>query len=296
MQNRTTVGERSESELRLYSATPVNYLASDPYNLLHGTWGAGLGRSERRLFPGVTALVLGAIGLWGWSTRKTMVAMIGAVGLMISLGFNTPLYGWLRELVFTYRGLRAPARAGVLVMLAIALLAAWGWASVLARRPRWRVVGTGLVLSLLTVEYASLPPGWLELPVRPPAVARWLAVQPRSVVVEFPLPGADALHTIYDGFYMFASTVHWQKILNGYSGFYPRSYLELLERTRDFPSDEAVAYLRQRDVDLIVLHGGFMKPDAFGQMAAALAARPDLEEVAQFPEPGGGDLVFRLRR
>jgi len=296
VQNRGTVGERSETELRQYSATPVNYLASDPYNLVHGRWGSGLGRSERRLFPGVAALVLGAIGLWGWSSRKTMVTVIGAVGLVVSLGLNTPLYGWLRELVFTYRGLRAPARAGILVMFAIAVLAAYGWAFILARRPRWRVAGTALVLSVLVVEYAAMPPGWLELPRRPPAVADWLAQQPRSVVVEFPLPRADALHTIYDGLYMFASTAHWQPMLNGYSGFYPRSYLELLERTRDFPSDETIAYLRQRQVDLIVLHGRLMKPDAFGDMAAALAARSDLDEVAQFPEPGGDDLVFRLRR
>lgn len=296
VQNRGTVGERSESEMLRYSATLVNYLASDPYNLVHGRWGAGLGSSERRLFPGVAALVLGAIGLWGWSSRKTMVMAIGAVGLVISLGLNTPMYGWLRELVFTYRGLRAPARAGILVMLAIALLAAYGWAFILARRPRWRVVGTGLILSMLVVEYAAMPPGWLELPRRAPAVASWLAQQPRSVVVEFPLPRADALHTIYDGLYMFASTVHWQPILNGYSGFYPRSYLELLERTRDFPSDESITYLRRRQVDLIVLHGRLMKPDAFGDIAAALAARSDLQEVAQFPEAGGDDLVFRLRR
>ena len=36
LQNRDTVGERSASELRLYSAMPVDYLASDPYNRLHG--------------------------------------------------------------------------------------------------------------------------------------------------------------------------------------------------------------------------------------------------------------------
>jgi hypothetical protein len=95
---------------------------------------------------------------------------------------------------------------------------------------------------------------------------------------------------------MYASTFHWQPMLNGYSGFYPRSYLELLEETRDFPEEAALDYLKRRGVELIVLHGRFMKPDQLGDWAARLIARPDIEQVAQFPEQGGDDIVFRLRR
>jgi hypothetical protein len=182
------------------------------------------------------------------------------------------------------------------VMLAVSLFAAYGWAAILRRRPWLRVVGTAAVLGMLTIEYLTLPTEWLALSPRPPALARWLAQQPRSVVVEFPLPRADALHTIQDGIYMYVSIFHWQPLLNGYSGFYPRSYLELLEREREFPSDDAMAYLRERQVELIVLHGRYIKPDEFGRWAATLAARPDVEQIAQFPESGGDDLVFRLRR
>jgi hypothetical protein len=215
---------------------------------------------------------------------------------VLSLGLNTPVYGWVRELVFTYRGLRAPARAGILVMLAISLFAGYGWAAILARHPRWKLVGTGLVMAVLTLEYVTIPGELLPLPNRPPALAHWLSQQSPTVVVELPLPRADALHTIQDGLYMYASTFHWQPILNGYSGFYPRSYLELLDQIRDFPEGHVIHYLKQRRVDLIVLHGRFLKPDEFGRWAAALAARGDIEQVAQFPEAGGDDLVFRLRR
>jgi hypothetical protein len=148
----------------------------------------------------------------------------------------------------------------------------------------------------MLLEYVTVPGGWLVLPTRPPAIARWLARQPRSVVVEFPLPRADALHSIQDGMYMYASIFHWQPLLNGYSGFYPRSYIELIEQARDFPSDASLTYLRQRRVDLIVLHGRFLNPDEFGSWTAMLAARPDLDQVAQFPEALGDDIVFRLRR
>ena len=35
------------------------------------------------------------------------------------------------------------------------------------------------------------------------------------MVAEVPFARADALHTIYDGLYMFNSTWHWQPIVNG---------------------------------------------------------------------------------
>ena len=95
---------------------------------------------------------------------------------------------------------------------------------------------------------------------------------------------------------MFRSTVHWQPILNGYSGFFPKSYLELTERMKTFPSDEAVAYLKQRGVDLVVIHGGLMPPDRLGDVTAKLLLRPDFSAVAQYQERRGPDMVFRLLR
>ncbi len=73
------------------------------------------------------------------------------------------------------------------------------------------------------------------------------------MTIEFPVPSPHALDVIYDGLYMYASTFHWQPILNGYSGFYPQSYLELLERMQGFPDEPSIDYLKRRGVDLIVL-------------------------------------------
>jgi hypothetical protein len=296
LQNRDSVGERNPDQVQQYSATPVNYLSTLPENIVHGWWSSPLGRSERRLHPGFVALVLAAVGLYGWHARKTTLLTLGVVGFILSLGVNTPLYEVLRDTVFTYRGLRAPARASILVFLAIAVLAGYGWATILARRPRWATAGTAAVIAVLSVEYATLPREWMTLSSRPSATARWLAQQPRQVLVEFPLPRADSLHTIYDGLYMYASTFHWQPMLNGYSGFYPRSYIELTEEMREFPSDGAIAYLKRRQVDLIVLHGAYMSPGLFGYWASKLQAHQDVDAVAEFPESRGRDLVFRLRR
>ena len=39
-----------------------------------------------------------------------------------------------------------------------------------------------------------------------------------------------------------------------------------------------------------------MTPEEFGEMTAALLARPDIEAMAQFPQQMGSDVVVRLRR
>ncbi len=91
---------------------------------------------------------------------------------------------------------------------------------------------------------------------------------------------------------MFNSTWHWQPIVNGYSGFFPRTFIELAEQTAAFPDDRSIAYLKQRGVDLLVIHGSLMSPDEFGEMTAALLARPDIEATAQFEERLGRTSCF----
>src|SRR5688572_12715304 len=125
--NRVTLGERLESDIHLYSATLGNYLATTPANVVHGEWSAPFGQSERFLFPGVLAIALAALGLHAIDRRRVTLITLGAIGFMLSLGLNTPFYQLLRAVVLPYRGLRAPARASILVFMALAALGAYGW-------------------------------------------------------------------------------------------------------------------------------------------------------------------------
>jgi hypothetical protein len=141
--NRTTLGERLERDILLYSATPWNYLATHEANVVHGGWSAGFGRPERRLFPGAIAIAIAAAGLLAFDRRRATLIVIGVSGFVISLGFNTPFYELLRASVFPYRGLRAPARASILLFLAIAGLVAFGWARLMrGRSPRVTTIAT----------------------------------------------------------------------------------------------------------------------------------------------------------
>jgi hypothetical protein len=220
-----------------------------------------------------------------------------ATGFVLSLGFNTPFYDLLRSVLFPYRGLRAPARAAILVFVAIAGLAAYGFArGARARSRATAAVAATVLATLMLFEYRTELRHWLELPARPPQYAAWLAAQPRSVVIQVPFATADRLDRIPDGLYMFDSTFHWQPMVNGYSGFYPRSFLELADVMETFPDERSIAALKTRGVEFIVVHGGLLGADRYGEVTAALLARPDTTAVAQFDEPRGSDMVFKLQR
>lgn len=294
--NRGSLGERDPRDIQAYSATLQNYLATPTANVLHGGWSGGLGENERRLFPGAVALAIAAIGVIGLERRRATLLAVGALGFVISLGVNTPFYSWLTSVLFIYNGLRAPARASILFFLALAGLVAFGWSRLEPRLQRWTPAATVVVAAALLAEYATVQANWYVPGPRPPAVYEWLAQEPRSVVLELPLTTADRLDIVPDGIYMFRSTAHWQPILNGYSGFFPKSYLELTERMKTFPDDTSIAYLKTRQVDLVVIHGGLMAPDAFGALTSDLMTRSDFELTRQFAEPRGRDVAFRVLR
>jgi hypothetical protein len=238
-----------------------------------------------------------AAGFMTIDKRRTTLVAMGAIAFIISLGLNSPFYEPLRAIFFPYRGLRAPARASILLYLAIAGLGAYGWARLMRGRGKTTAtIAAVLMASALLAEYRTSMTKWLTINERPAEVYRWLATQPRSVVAEVPFSRAERLDSIPDGLYMLNSTWHWQPIVNGYSGFYPKTFIELSEKTKDFPDEESIAYLKNRGVDLLVIHGGLLGPQAFGEMTAALLARTDVDAMAQFEEERGIDMVFRLHR
>jgi hypothetical protein len=296
MLNRNSLGERDPRDIQAYSATLWNYLSTPNENVLHGGWSGRLGQNERRLFPGVIALAIAAVGVIGLERRRLTLLAVGAIGFVISLGLNTPLYSLLTSVLFIYNGLRAPARASILVFLALAGLVAFGWSRIESRLKGWGPAAAVAVALALLAEYANVQSAWYIAAPRTPEVYTWLATQPRSVVLELPVTTADRLDLVPDGIYMFRSTEHWHPILNGYSGFFPRSFIELTEQMKTFPDEASIAYLKSRQVDLVVVHGGLMAPDAFGAMTTSLMTRPDFEVKGQFAEQRGPDMVFRLKR
>ena len=291
------VGERSIDEVDRGSANVRDYARAHPDNALYGQRDhPGIG--ERRLFPGYVAPALAAAGLAPPTTWIVLAyAAATAVSVDLSLGVNAPGYRWLYRWLWPFRAVRVPARFAMLAGLTLAVLAGFG----VARLCRGRSVSIQIAIVALSIGLVALEsrPHSLELSEladRAPAVYTWLAAQPRGVVCEYPVGNLQGRAGPQDATYMYYATRHWQPLVNGYSGFAPPSYLELLDRLRTFPDDGAMTYLRERGVTYLLVHSPFYIRGDFAADVRALKARADVESVGRFPWKGGGVTeVFRVR-
>jgi hypothetical protein len=253
LESRGLVGTRKMDEVQGWSPTIASYAVPQHRNWLYGDPPNDVDPFEHVLFPGIAALILAAAGILHRPRRHAIAyAVLLVLAFNLSLGLNGFLYPLLYDWVWPYRGLRVPARMFVMVSVAFSVLAAFGATRLAASRPGF-VAGLVLVV-LAVVETVSLP---LPLQPTPPVPAKtyaWLARQPIAPVLEWPTPVPEHLGATEDARYMYYSTLHWQPLLNGYSGHHPDSFLRLLHGIRSFPAPDAIAYLGPRGVRYVILH------------------------------------------
>jgi hypothetical protein len=291
---RENVGERPESEIRFYSATPRNYLAAHPQNVLFGPHTSSLGGQERELFMGFFVPLIALVGLWPPLSAARIAYALGLVlAFDVSLGFNGMLYPWLHEYVLPYRGLRVPARMAMVVGLGLAILAGYGAARLLRIVPGRRANAALFLLLALVVsaEYRSVPM-LKKVWTNPPPIYDALPAQSSSVLLELPLLQPDiSLEPIY----MYFSTFHWNALVNGYSGFSPPSYQQLHEHMEHFPDEVSIAELRRRGVTHVVVHGAlYARAGEYEQMVARLDRCEQLRHVTDVQWQGRQTRMYRL--
>ena len=292
--NKSMVGDRGVAAVQFYSADGSDYLKPLFRSLVYGRWAEG-GNPERQLFPRIMPVVLATAALWPpLSVARIAYALALVTALDGSFGLKGSYYPLLYSYVAPYRGLRVPARFSILVGLTLAVLAGYGAARMFERWPRRRMLLTAVTLGLLMVEAMPRMPLERVWPEPPPIYAS-IATEPSAVLAEFPMPTAPLAY-FFDTRYLYFSTFHWHPIVNGNSGYFPKSYEELTERERDFPSDAAIAYLRSRGVDYFTVHGAFLDPGKFRSIVDTLAAKPDIPLVVAAPWEGSESRLYRLRR
>ena len=291
------VGERSVEEVARGSATPRDYLQANPDNAMHGD-DRRPGVGEHRLFPGYVAPALAVASLVPPISPLALGYLAGAATTFdLSLGLNGVGYRWLYERVPGFRALRVPARLGMFFGLTLSVLAGFGVARVVrARKPVVQMTVVLIAVALVTLDSRSRPLDLSQLPDQSPAVYTWLAQQPAAVVCEYPVGNLQGRAGPQDATYMYYSTRHWRKLVNGYSGFTPPSYDDLLDHLRDFPSASSIAYLRGRAVTLLLVHSAFYIRGDFDADVRELRSRTDVQWIAAFPWKGGHRTeVFRIR-
>ena len=291
---RAVVGERQRGEVLAYSATRADYVTVSPRSRLYGGVLPAGENGERHLFPGLTALAFAGVAL-----VPPFSPMAGAAlgGLFVSvdgaLGVNGAVFSWLYDWVPPFRGFRAPARFSTVIGLFLSLLAAFGLARLLGRHPgRSRRLVAAAVIALAVFELQpSL--GLLPLETRPPAIYGALPDRGDAVLVELPVEDAP---NPWDFIYIYNSTFHHRRLLNGSSGFVPPAYLAVVDASRAFPSAGSIDALRLLGADFAVVHGDFFEPDRYRAIVDALDGRSDVTLVAGRPSPRGReDRLYRLR-
>jgi hypothetical protein len=270
---------RRYEDVLQFSAEPLDYLRPSAYNkVFYVDYLPKQLRSEKALFPGVLAIVLGGIG-WAATRRKkksdgepvdraarafflvlTISGFVLSLGPRLQIGEETTIvlpYAFLYHHVPGFQGLRVPARITVLFLLGLAVFAGWGMAWFLSQVDRWKrgwqhAAGVGVIL-LLILDYQTyslariLPPA----PTIPP-VYTWLATQPGDFgILELPIHEDITKESIR----MYYSTSHWKDLANGFSGWWPNDYWVLVGRMRYFPTSGILRFLeRDAPVKLILIH------------------------------------------
>jgi hypothetical protein len=177
-------------------------------------------------------------------------------------------YAWLYHHVPGFDGLRVPARFGMVATLSLCVLGGGGLHS-LTRRTRhpgpWLAAAALLVLAeggvaplpLNATEAPNVyaePDRRLYIDGRPPAVYEALrALPPDAVVLELPLGFAR-----WDVRAVFYSTVHWRRLVNGYSGGTPQQYATTSAALSRLETEPSVAWsgLRATGATHVVVHRG----------------------------------------
>lgn len=231
-------------------------------------------------------------------TRETTIfyTMLGAIFFWASFGPKAGLYTALYYTIPVFSFLRAPARFGIMIALALAVLMAIAVRDLLARTAaRTATIVVASLGCLLAAELTTVPLILVEAEKPDPAY-RLLATAPQGALVELPFfyrrPDFPR-HAEY----MLMSTYHWQPLINGYSDHIPMDFREIAVPLSSFPSTEAFKLLHQRRTRYVAFHWRFYdqrstervkeRIESYKQFLTPLSQTPAvwLYEISSWPEP-----------
>jgi hypothetical protein len=213
-------------------------------------------RRLRRLAPWLVmtgVAVLFSLGPYLWPS--TAAAPDGLAGLV-----RLP-YAYVSRLLLL-DSVRAPARFGVVVLLGIAVLAAFSLVRLLrlVRGRHLRRAAVGLVALAMAVEYAVvIPVVTVPWGATLPQAYRYLEAHPGGPVVEMPPASSDPFAGA--SYYMLASTVDGHPRLNGWSGFQPHmSKPIVVSPITPANLDAWLAACRRLGAVYVLVHGADLPP------------------------------------
>ncbi len=142
------------------------------------------------------------------------------------------------------------------------------------RKPGARIVfGLTIAASVINVwPVLELVPVWRQ----PPPVYGALANARHVVLAEFPVFRDFA----YDTPYMYFSLWHWVPMMNGYSGFKPKSFETYEAGVADFPGPVSMATMKMRGVTHVTVNCGLYRGGC-PELLARLETMSELRKISE---------------
>lgn len=260
---------RDLSTITHNSASLADY-ANAPEQTFGGSISSSLKPSRQPLFPGFGVIALGSIGLVaGLQNRQTrpwsfyLLIAMGAA-FLVSFGPHLRFGNWqpyllLRSNFPGFENLRSPYRLAVWVQIALVLLASINLTKLWQRNSRWLMIGLTAValLELMPVEMKlTTVPGPLPLTINQGATLSLPYVHGSSAAV-------------------YEETATWMlqtlpldvQLVNGYSGYFPAQNREFKTLFEDFPTDAAIAKLRELDVQNVIIRSSWLTAHQSAEIA-----------------------------
>ena len=308
------------------SALPPDYLRSlwrGP--LVEG----GFGKPRFPLSPGAACLVLVAVGSFTGLRRREnrrmsffillflFAALFLSLGPTLTLGGQVPflhLAEWLPGL----SAMRSPYRFAVLVQVGCVVLAGMSFArsnsaattddedaaenvptsvSISSPTRTQRISQWGRIALLCGVLIESWPakPGLYSMPeynLQRPWI-EWLRTETQSddIVASLPFPSGRSVADYEDTTVaMLWSTFHKRRLANGYSGFFPKEFVQLKANVQSFPDEKSVRELRKAGVRWCVVDVAKLG----SSRAEELSSQPLLS--MKFESAGGRTRIYEIER
>jgi len=217
--------------------------------------------------------------------------VIKCLGREIFDGPYLLLYKWMPG----FGELRVPGRLVVIMMLGLSVLSGWGVKQLVdkPRKKSIKIIVASIFGGLILIEYASIPMRLAPIKVGkdiPPIYFSVRKLPDTSALIELPMPKSRR-ENFREAIYVYYSIYHRKRLVNGYSGYSPPGYSNLMMTMEFFPYERAFEVLKNLKVEYVLLHTQGFRGEKGKKMIELLQNFKDKVELVEEIE---GDYLYRL--